>query len=532
MSRFNVSIDQAVFIMQSRDPFKEYRDILYEMNEGFVILESVFNEHNEPIDFRFLEYNEEFEKQTGWHNIAGKLRSELSSPTEEKWIQFFGRIARSGVSEHLESEAIALGNYYEVRAFRIGGSESRKVAVLFNDISRQKEMEEAFLNNEQRWITTLSCIGDAVIATDAKKRITFINREAENLTGWTLDEVYRKPVNQFLNIIDESTSTPIDYAGITEVRVTTLADQLVLISKEGKEVPVDYTAAPILTKEGKNLGIVLIFRDVATRKRAEKIMKNYNLQLEDTVRSRTAELESAKERAESADRLKTTFLLNMSHELRTPLNSIIGFSGILLKQLAGPLNPEQEKQLGMILKSGRHLLSLINDILDISKIEAGEIKPDFSPFELPELISEVMRLVETKARNKGLTISLENSYPEGLIISDKNRLRQIVINLVFNAVKFTDSGEIKIKCWQEIDLVKVEVTDTGIGIRKEDMDKLFNPFIQLENSLTRKFEGSGLGLSISKKIIDMLHGTITVRSEFGIGTTFILSFPRNGNLYK
>ena len=143
-------------IMQSRDPFKEYRDILYEMNEGFVILESVFNEHNEPIDFRFLEYNEEFEKQTGWHNIAGKLRSELSSPTEEKWIQFFGRIARSGVSEHLESEAIALGNYYEVRAFRIGGSESRKVAVLFNDISRQKEMEEAFLNNEQRWITTLS----------------------------------------------------------------------------------------------------------------------------------------------------------------------------------------------------------------------------------------------------------------------------------------------------------------------------------------------------------------------------------------
>lgn len=766
--------------MQSDESLNEYKDILYQMNEGFAILESIFDENNEPINFRFLEYNKEFERQTGWQDVVGKLRSDLPTPVEEKWIKIYGRIASSGIPEHFEGEAVELGHHYEVRAFRLGGPESRRIAVLFNDItrrkkaeeelrkselrhrrffesgmigvfywtmdgkiidanrkfleminytetdltsgnlswhsitpeeylqkdidsvielnrfgitrqpyekeylrkdgskffaliasamlheekyqgvsfvmditawkeseslkgqlsdiikntdeaiiskdlkgtirtwnsgaekmygyrpeevigknisllvppgehnevpelikkiirgdtignyetrrmrkdgtvipvsinlspirdasgeitgitkithdiSRQKEVEDALRESEQRWITTLSCIGDAVIATDAKKRITFINREAENLTGWNHNEVLHKPVNQFLNIIDELTSVPIDYTAISEVIISDLTEQLKLVDKEGKEIPVDYTAAPIITNEGRNLGIILVFRDITTRKESEKIMKNYNRQLEETVRFRTAELEFAKERAESADRLKTALLLNMSHELRTPLNSIIGFSGILLKQLAGPLNPEQEKQLEMVLKSGRHLLSLINDILDISKIEAGELRPDYSSFDLPDLLKEVVHLVETKARSKGLTVSIGNSYPERIVISDKIRLRQIFINLIFNAVKFTESGEVKIRCWQENEQVKIEVSDTGIGIRKQDMDKLFNPFIQLENSLTRKVEGSGLGLSISKKIIDMLQGTITVKSEFGTGSSFIVSLPKSGSQKK
>jgi signal transduction histidine kinase len=311
----------------------------------------------------------------------------------------------------------------------------------------------------------------------------------------------------------------------SEVRIADPADQLKLISKEGKEIPVDYTAAPIQTPEGKKIGIILVFRDISTRKEAERLLKNYSLQLEEKVRSRTIELENAKERAESADRLKTAFLLNMSHELRTPLNSIIGFSGILLNQLAGPLNGEQRKQMEMVLKSGRHLLSLINDILDISKIEAGELKPDYSSVDLSELISEVVRLVESQARNKGLKLSFENSFTSRMITTDKIRVRQILINLIYNAVKFTESGEVRIRSWAEGEQIKIEITDTGIGIRAEDLEKLFNPFVQLENSLVRKFEGSGLGLSISKKLVDMLNGTIAVQSQAGKGSTFILSLP-------
>jgi signal transduction histidine kinase/HAMP domain-containing protein len=237
------------------------------------------------------------------------------------------------------------------------------------------------------------------------------------------------------------------------------------------------------------------------------------------------ELKIAKEHAELSDRLKTTFLLNMSHELRTPLNSIIGFSGILMQQLPGPLNKEQKKQIKMIQSSGCHLLSLINDILDISKIEAGEIKPELETFDVNQVIEEVMSMVWPFASNKNLPVHFNPVPGSGEIKSDRKRVHQIILNIVNNAVKFTEKGSIDIRCFTENGFCKVEIADTGIGIKTEDINLLFNPFVQLENNLTRKFEGSGLGLSISKKLMEMLKGDILVESEYGKGTRFILSFP-------
>jgi signal transduction histidine kinase len=237
------------------------------------------------------------------------------------------------------------------------------------------------------------------------------------------------------------------------------------------------------------------------------------------------ELKIAKERAELSDRLKTTFLLNMSHELRTPLNSVIGFSGILMQQLPGPLNEEQMKQLKMIQSSGCHLLSLINDILDISKIEAGELKPHLESFSVKDVIEEVIRMVWPFAANKNLPVHFINTPGIGNIKSDRKRVHQIILNIINNAVKFTDTGSVNIYCSRDDGYLRVEVSDTGIGIKDEDLDLLFNPFVQLENNLTRKFEGSGLGLSISKKLMEMLQGKISVESEYGKGTRFILLFP-------
>lgn len=261
------------------------------------------------------------------------------------------------------------------------------------------------------------------------------------------------------------------------------------------------------------------------RRQAEEELKNYGYFLEETVERRTAELETAKERAESADRLKSAFLATMSHELRTPLNSIIGFSGILLQEKPGPLNEEQKKQLGMVQLSGRHLLTLINDILDLSKIESGQLAINYESFNIQDIIEDVMEIEWPTARSKKLSIKFERTEGVGEIISDKQRIHQVLLNLLNNGVKFTEKGFVKIVCYEENNSIKVDMTDTGIGIKEENTAKLFTPFIQVENELTRKHQGTGLGLSICKKLMDLLHGTIQVKSEYGAGSTFSISLP-------
>jgi len=266
--------------------------------------------------------------------------------------------------------------------------------------------------------------------------------------------------------------------------------------------------------------------DITAQKLAEQELATYRDHLERLVKERTAELEMAKERAEAADRIKSAFLATMSHELRTPLNSIIGFTGIILQGIVGPLNDEQKKQLGMVRGSAQHLLSLINDVLDISKIEAGQLQITHEDFDLREALEKTVASVRPLAEKKGLTLSCTVSDGIDMIPADRRRVEQVLLNLISNAVKFTEQGSVMVECKSDGDRVMISVTDTGIGIRPEDLDTIFQDFRQVDSGMTRKYEGTGLGLSISKRLVNLMGGQIQVESRWGSGSTFSFSLPR------
>lgn len=208
------------------------------------------------------------------------------------------------------------------------------------------------------------------------------------------------------------------------------------------------------------------------------------------------------------------------------LNTIIGFTGILLQGLAGPLNDEQDKQMRMVQNSSRHLLALINDVLDISKIEAGQLSLSPAPFALRGAVEKTATLVAPMAEKKGIDLKVEIADDVAEITTDQRRLEQILINLLNNAVKFTEQGKVEISCRSDGDFYRIAVSDTGIGIRPEEIDRLFQPFHQIDTGLSRKHEGTGLGLSICKKLVDMMGGRIEVQSEWGRGSTFTVRIPR------
>jgi signal transduction histidine kinase len=261
---------------------------------------------------------------------------------------------------------------------------------------------------------------------------------------------------------------------------------------------------------------------------AEAALRQAHEELEHRVQERTAELAEARDRAEAADRLKSAFLATMSHELRTPLNSVIGFTSLLLQGLAGPLNDEQSKQLGMVKASGQHLLALINDVLDISKIEADQIEIDSALFDLSASIQKVVHTVCPLAAKKQLPLNVQIAPEVGAIRSDQRRVEQVLMNLLNNAIKFTEQGEIKLTAGILSGEVQIAVSDTGLGIRPEDLEKLFQPFRQLDTGLMRRHEGTGLGLAICQRLLDRLGGTIAVESEYGSGSTFRVTLPGEG----
>jgi len=303
---------------------------------------------------------------------------------------------------------------------------------------------------------------------------------------------------------------------------------------------------PFFDDSGKPIRAIGTAQDITERRKTEEELKKYRIHLEDLVADRTQELEKsrtalqyliedmkeAKKELEAVnvklkelDRLKSIFLASMSHELRTPLNSIIGFTGIILMGMTGDISEEQRKQLTLVKNNAHHLLSLINDVLDISKIEAGKVELSIEEFSLNEVMNTIAASFSPQVRDKG--IELLTDMASGIhLVSDKRRVHQILMNLISNAVKFTDQGSIRISARvSKEDQVEIRVSDTGVGIKPEAMQVLFQPFQQVDMSLTKKYEGTGLGLYLCKKLSGLLGGTISVQSRLGKGSEFTALLP-------
>lgn len=271
------------------------------------------------------------------------------------------------------------------------------------------------------------------------------------------------------------------------------------------------------------IGSIVLKRQVNARTHE---LQQINKEMEQRIIERTAQLAEAMEKAQAADRIKSAFLAAMSHELRTPLNSIIGFTGMVLQGLAGPLNEEQKKQLGMVRGSARHLLDLINDVLDISKIEAGQLTITSEIFDLRKSIDKTLQIVSPLAEKKNLRLYSRIGDNISEIRGDQRRVEQIIINLLNNAVKFTDRGEIKLDCHADDKAITLSVTDTGIGIKPENLNIIFDAFRQVDSGITRVQEGTGLGLNITKKLVEMMGGSIHVASKLEEGSAFTVTLPK------
>jgi PAS domain S-box-containing protein len=278
---------------------------------------------------------------------------------------------------------------------------------------------------------------------------------------------------------------------------------------------------------GSVADLVSLSIEVAQRRQAEAALREAHDHLEIKVADRTRDLAAANERLKELDRLKSEFLATMSHELRTPLNSIIGFTGILRQGLAGPLNEEQKKQLGMVHFSARHLLGLINDLLDLSRIESGKMDLTCEDFAVEDVVHEVVQSMTPQATQKGLALDADIAEPALQLHSDRKKCFQILLNLVNNAVKFTERGRVSITVRTTAEEVEFAVTDTGIGIKPESMAHLFEAFRQVDGSARRVYEGTGLGLYLCRQLASMLDGSISAESEFGHGSRFTFTLPRH-----
>jgi signal transduction histidine kinase len=371
--------------------------------------------------------------------------------------------------------------------------------------------------------------------TDSAANIILMNDEAEQLfhgpSGGT--QTYR--VSQAVRQNDTKFTSFISDFALTRER--TRRERMTLRHPaSATDLPVEVVSGKIRNERGEPIAIVSVLHDLTQQVENEQLyeaLKQLNSELEGRIAAATADLAEQNERLlwqseelAKANKLKSDFLASMSHELRTPLNAVVGYSALLLDGIVGDLSDKQRDYISRSRTAASHLLSLINDILDLARIEAGKMPVYVEPVSLRELILEVSQQVEPMVESKKLTFTRTSAEGFPPIETDKTKVKQILLNLLSNAVKFTNKGEITLSVRPDGETIELQVADTGVGIKEDELDAIWEDFRQLDQSRTRSYGGTGLGLSITRRLTQQLGGEIAVRSVFGEGTVFTVRLPR------
>lgn len=414
---------------------------------------------------------------------------------------------------------------YNATTFKGADGNLRGVFAAARDITDQKQLEKQIREQNRELIETTTFLNNvlessteySIIAKDLDGTILAWNEGARRNYGYTAEEMVGKQNSSILHTPEDLTSGRVRKLLNTALKTGKAEGIFERVRKNGKRFTASLAITLRRAADSTPIGFVLISKDITEQKR-----------LEEQLRTKNEELKEQNHRVQEANRLKSEFLANMSHELRTPLNGIIGFAEIMFNDKVGPVSVEHKEYLGDILSSSRHLLQLINDVLDLAKVESGRMEFHPELVDLNKLVSEVRDILRTLISKKQIQLKIQIDSELTDIVIDPAKLKQVFYNYISNAIKFTpDGGQIQICVIPEAaEHFRLEVKDTGIGIRKEDMNRLFIEFQQLDASIAKKYQGTGLGLALTRRIVETQGGQVGVDSQYGKGSTFFAILPR------
>ena len=404
---------------------------------------------------------------------------------------------------------------------------------LERQVQRVRQAELKAAGERDRLNLILENVADPILVTDNASKIILMNEQAERLFELHEPGVPRRQQQAVRGNDTHFTTFISDFLLSTDR--STQARMTLTEPRSGAMLPVEVVAGKILNERREPIAVVSALHDLRQQVENERLyeeLKRLNLDLEDRIRAATAHLEDQNAQllwqaheVEKANKLKSEFLANMSHELRTPINAIVGYAALLLEGMFGPVSDQQRDPLDRTRAAADHLRALIDDILDLAKIEAGKMQFSREPLSLVDVVREASQQMEPMFRRKNLSYTVDITPEAPSIVSDRTRLKQVLLNLLSNAMKFTNRGGVSVVVRPHAMGVRVDINDTGIGIKPEHLSVIWEDFRQVDQSRTREFGGTGLGLSITRKLVERLGGTISVESIVGVGTTFTIMLP-------
>ncbi len=516
--------EQVMMRKKAEDSEERYRTLFNSIDEGFCVLEVLFDNKGKAFDYRFLETNRVFEEQTGLSGAVGKTAKELVPDLEGHWFETYGKVARSGKPTRFIDGSEAMGRWFDVHASRVGNPSANKVALLFTDITKRRLADEQLQKSEKRFRTMADNVPVMVWITTDDDRCIYLNKQWYDYTGQTvetglgfgwLDAVHP----------DDAEATGLVYKHASQQRIP-LSSEYRLRSKDGSYRWFLDAGLPKFDEQGNFEGYIGSVTDIEDVKQTLSRQK----QLE----AITVTLREQQEELLTLSAAKDEFISLASHQLRTPATAVKQYLSMVLEGYAGDVTDNQKQMLDLAHVNNERQITIVNDLLKVAQVDAGKVKLVKQRIDIVKLMREVLDDQRAKFQSRDQVVTFDRSRISGrtvraYVAADANRMRMVLENIVDNASKYTPIGKavtVRVLDKPADSAVKIEVEDTGVGIAKADLDKLFHKFTRVDNPLTAEVDGTGLGLYWAKKIVDLHDGAISVRSRPGQGTTFTISLPK------